>query len=378
MNKAVIFTSQFLITFGLWACNSPHRNENISPVGQDNKFISSITLDSTMAESLAKMPVRCILQEYPNKTSHTAASKEDQLQTPSELHPAFYGCFDWHSSVHGHWMLVRLLNTYPKISIRDSISTIFDQTITQENILKEVAYFENNILGSLYERTYGWAWILKLDQELALSTDSRYKTYYKNLQPLTQKIVDLWKAYLIKQSYPNKTGVHNNTAFALCFAYDWAKYYNDTAFLETIIAKAKYFYLHQKNIPAHLEPDGSDFFSPSLYVAELMSKILTVNEFNEWFKTYFTKEGIDNLCVLPHISDRNDYQIVHLDGLMYSRASNMKAIIQVLNTENQYAKNQFHKAIHDHLTTALNNLSASNYGGEHWLASFAVLALTEN
>lgn len=135
-------------------------------------------------------------------------------------------------------------------------------------------------MGSLYERTYGWAWILKLDLELSLSKDSLLKSYHKHLQPLTQKIIELWKDYLPKQSYPNKTGVHNNTAFALSLAYDWAIYNNDQSFLDSIIAKAKYFYLSQKNLPAHLEPDGSDFFSPSLYIAELMTKILNKKDYN--------------------------------------------------------------------------------------------------
>ncbi len=355
----------------LMGCN----NANINQL--DNTPLTEQKLDSLDIEKalqLSRMPLNCILQEYPNKTGHTAASAEDILQTPAQLHPSFYGCFDWHSSVHGHWMLVRILNTYPQIANKDSILQILSITLTAPKLQIETQYFESNILGASFERTYGWAWLLKLDQELASAKDSALRKMYHNLQPLTQKIVTLWKNYLPKQTYPNKTGVHGNTAFAMSLAIDWAKYMNDTAFTNALSEKAKNFYAAQEHTPAHLEPDGADFFSPSLYIADLMTRCLDTVEYNIWFEKFFDTKGLNNICQTPVVSDRNDYQIVHLDGLMFSRAVNIRQILPYL-TQNK-VRQQLIAAHQDFLRTGLNNLNASNYGGEHWLGSFATLALS--
>lgn len=332
------------------------------------------TLTEALANTIAPMPMHCIFQEYPNKTGHTASSNEDILKTPAELHPSFYGCFDWHSSVHGHWMLVRILNHFPNLQQKDSIIYLLEQSLTAANLAVETAYFENNILGKSFERTYGWAWLLKLDQELGNSTLPAMQQLHQNLQPLTQKIIALWKDYLPKQSYPNKTGVHGNTAFALRLALDWAVANKDVAFEQAIKEKAKYFYQDFQAVPAQFEPDGSDFFSPSLYVADLMTQVLDKSSYNVWIQKYFTQAGIERLCEKPTVSDRNDYQIVHLDGLMFSRVVNMRAIIPYI--EDVTTKQQFYKAQEQLLKTGLEHLSLSNYGGEHWLGSFAILALS--
>lgn len=365
----IIFVS--VCFFLLFSCNNNSHQKNSTII---NNSVHWDTLTLEYAQQMATMPLKCIFQEYPNKTAHTASDKEDILKTPSQLHPSFYGCFDWHSSVHGHWMLVRILNRFPNISLKDTIIYTLKNSLTADNIIAETAYFNENIAGAIFERTYGWAWLLKLDQELAMSLNKDIKTLHNNLQPLTQKIKDLWTAYLAKQSYPNKTGIHGNTAFALALAFDWATYNNDTKFLNAIKEKSLSFYGNMKHYPAHLEPDGADFFSPSLYTADLMSRILDVDAFNNWIDNFLEEDGVKNLCLIPTVSDRNDYQIVHLDGLMFSKVANMRKIIPLINDES--LKLKLMKAQGNLLTEALKHLKSSNYGGEHWLASFAILALS--
>ncbi len=333
-------------------------------------------LDEALAVQLARMPLHCIAQEYPNKTSHSAESDLDARLTPHELHPSFYGCFDWHSAVHGHWMLARILNTFPNIQLKDSIIQTLNPAFRLENMEAEAAYFSKYELGKIYERTYGWAWLLRLDQELMDSPLPELQAMHQNMQVLTQTIVRLWKDYIPKQTYPNRTGVHPNSAFAIAFALDWARAAQDTAFEKMLIQQALYFYEKDQYIPAYLEPNGSDFFSPSLCVADLMSRIYQPKKFQQWLQHYFQKRSIQRLCELPHVSDRNDYQITHLDGLCFSRAWNMRRITKHLPKQSPLRKT-FFVASEKMLQTALDNLGKGNYGGSHWLASFAVYALTE-
>lgn len=217
-----------------------------------------LELTTEMANQLASMPLKCINQEYPNKTAHVINTEKDAILTPKELHPSFYGCFDWHSSVHGHWMLLRLLRTVPDLENKDKIISILDESFSDEKIKEEASYFTKYQVAQNFERTYGWAWILKLDEELARWNHPKAKIWHQNLKPLTDEILRLWKAYLPKQTYPNRTGVHPNTAFALSFAIDWAREVGDKSFEKELSAKAKIFYLNNVKTPAYLEPDGSD------------------------------------------------------------------------------------------------------------------------
>ncbi|HRP90446.1 MAG TPA: DUF2891 domain-containing protein [Edaphocola sp.] len=338
--------------------------------------MAQLQITPELALSLSRMPLHCIGTEFPNKTSHLADGKEDAKLLPSELHPVFYGCLDWHSSVHGHWMLVKLLQTFPNISNKDSIIALLDNSFQIEKMKKEAEYFGKYTASKNYERTYGWAWLLKLDQALGNSQQLTFKKWHAALQPLTQKIVALWKDYLPKLTYPNRTGVHPNTAFGLDFAYDWAVFYKDEAFAKAIKDKALEFYGNNQNIPAYLEPDGSDFFSPSLMAASLMSKMMDNKTFNNWLKNYYSKESIDRICTLPMVSDRSDYQIVHLDGLSFSRAWCMRTISKHLSNSNPL-KERFNQSANQFLTHTLPAIN-DNYGGGHWLASFAIYALLES
>ncbi|WP_312196354.1 DUF2891 domain-containing protein [Epilithonimonas vandammei] len=334
-----------------------------------------LELTTEMASKLASMPLKCINQEYPNKTAHVINSEKDAILTPKELHPSFYGCFDWHSSVHGHWMLVRLLRTVPDLENKDKIISILDESFSPVKIKEEASYFTKYQVAQNFERTYGWAWILKLDEELARWNHPKAKIWHQNLKPLTDEILRLWKAYLPKQTYPNRTGVHPNTAFALSFAIDWAREVEDKSFEKELSEKAKIFYLNNVKTPAYLEPDGSDFFSPSLEIAELMSRILPQKDFEKWLNQFYEKRSLENIEQIPIISDVNDYQTVHLVGLSFSKAWAMKNIINTLPEKNAIRK-RFEISREKFIENSLPIIFQGNYGGDHWLASFAVYALT--
>ena len=330
--------------------------------------------DENTATRLARLPLHCINTEFPNKTSHTADSSKDAVLLPNQLHPSFYGCLDWHSSVHGHWLLIKVLKQFPGISIKDSIIQLLNNSFQQQKIMEEVLYFTKYKTTKTFERTYGWAWLLKLDQELYTWNDPLGRKWHEILTPLTQKIVLLWKEYLPKQTYPNRTGVHPNTAFGLVFALDWARALHDTAFEKAIITKANLFYLDSKATPAYLEPDGSDFLSPSLEIADLMRRILPPQNFINWLNKFYEPRSISRITQLPVVSDRTDFQIVHLDGLAISRAWCMKGIAGVLPANHPWKK-LFEKTSSLFLKQAMQNLTTGNYGADHWLASFMMYGL---
>ncbi|HEY6505813.1 MAG TPA: DUF2891 domain-containing protein [Chitinophagaceae bacterium] len=332
-------------------------------------------LSEAQAIQLARLPLHCIHTEFPNKTSHLADAAEDAVLLPSQLHPSFYGCLDWHSSVHGHWLLLKVLKEFPGISIKDSIILLLDNSFKPGKIKEETAYFTKYKTTKTYERTYGWAWLLKLDEELYTWNDPLAKQWHEALQPLTKQIVDLWKSYLPKQTYPNRTGVHPNTAFGLVFALNWSRILKDTAFEHAIIKKAKAFYLNNTATPAYLEPDGSDFLSPSLEIADLMKIVLPKQQFISWLNKFYEPRSIKRITEMPVVSDRSDFQIVHLDGLALSRAWCMKGIAKELPASHPWKK-LFDKTASDFLKQALPNVTSGNYGGDHWLASFALYALS--
>lgn len=348
-------------------------------LGQDKPFYT-VNKDSTVftltvqgASHLASLPLKCLQQEYPNKTGHTSTSNEDHLRTPSRQHPAFYGCYDWHSSVHGHWMLVSLLKQFSNLPDEQKIRASLSKNLTVANIKEETSYF-NAVLSKSFERTYGWAWVLKLQQELITWNDADAVKWRTALQPLCDTVVKLWMNYLPKQTYPNRTGVHPNTAFGLVFALEYARTSGNKAFESAIVTAAKRLYLKDRNAPSVWEPDGSDFLSPSLEEADLMRNVLDKATFLDWFNKWIPLSSLQHLTELPVVSDRNDLQIVHLDGLCFSRSWCMKGIAKQLPATDKRRKLLIRSAI-QHLNASLPHIASGSYGGEHWLASFAVYAL---
>jgi hypothetical protein len=334
---------------------------------------AGIVLTKAGAAHLASLPLKCLQQEYPNKTSHTILGDGDEKKTPRQLHPAFYGCFDWHSDVHGHWMLVRLLKQFPELAEAKRIRTAIGENITPEHIRDEIAYFKG-ALNRTYERTYGWAWLLQLQNELLSWQDADARVWAKTLQPLCDTVIGLWMQFLPKQTYANRTGVHPNTAFGMVLALDYAKATGNKAFESALLQSARRLYGNDRSAPSRWEPDGTDFLSPSLEEADLMRRVLDKTAFRTWLHNWITPESLAHLTRLPFISDRNDYQIVHLDGLCFSRSWCMQGIASALPASDPYKK-ILQRASVRHLVSSLPHIASGSYGGEHWLASFAVYAL---
>lgn len=336
----------------------------------------SLKLSTETALFFSKLALNCISREYPNKPGHVINDSSEVL-TPETLHPAFYGCFDWHSSVHGHWMLVRLLRMFPDMPNADKIRKAISGNLTAENILQEVRYLDQPNRKS-FERTYGWAWLLKLAEELQSWQDTDVQLWAKNLEPLTQVVVERYLEFLPKQDYPIRRGVHPNTAFGLTFALDYARQSGNTELEDLIIKRSMEYYANDKNAPAAWEPDGDDFFSPCLQEANLMRHVLKPDKFVEWFENYLPglKAGQPkNLLYPASVSDRSDPKIVHLDGLNLSRAWCMFEIAKIL-PENHASRDMLIASGTRHANTTLPHISSGMYEGEHWLASFAVYLLS--
>ncbi len=321
------------------------------------------------ATRLASLPLKCIQKAFPNKLSQTLADPSE-LKSPEELHPAFYGCFDWHSAVHGHWMLVTLLKLYPDLPEAGLIRQKLTENINASNIQQEVAYFRKPLERS-YERTYGWAWLLKLAEALHTWDDPLARRLEADLRPLTDEIVTLYLNFLPRLNYPVRVGEHPNTAFGLAFAWDYARVAGNDSLCLLIEKRAHDFYFHDENCPVTWEPGGTDFFSPCLEEADLMRRILPEETFRSWLKNFLP--GLSDPAFqlsVGRVSDRSDGKLVHLDGLNFSRARCLYGIASTL-PEYAYLKEM---AI-NHIQYSLPAITDGGYEGEHWLASFALLAL---
>ncbi|MBZ9630534.1 DUF2891 domain-containing protein [Salegentibacter sp. LM13S] len=325
------------------------------------------------ANRLAELPLNCINTEYPNKLNQTLENKE-ALGEPSELHPAFYGCFDWHSSVHAHWSLVSLLKQFPDLAKAEAIKEKLKESLSAENIQGEVAYF-NREQSDSFERTYGWAWLLKLAEEIETWNDPMATELKQNLDPLTNLIVDKYLKFLPKLNYPIRVGEHANTAFGLSFAYDYAVATENTELKELISKRAKDFYLKDDNCPITWEPGGFDFLSPCLEEVNIMRRVLPKNAFEMWLEDFLPQlKSEDYEMEVGEVSDRTDGKLVHLDGLNFSRAWVFYGLI------NQYPDKFSHlQGIADrHVAYSFPNLVGDSYEGGHWLGSFAIYALQES
>jgi len=345
--------------------------QEVEPVKMYAEAANGLVLTSEGATHFASLAIDCIHKQYPNKLNQVLQSDEFLL-SPAELHPAFYGCFDWHSSVHGHWMLVKLLKEFPDIADREKIIAGLQQSMTQENIAGEVAYFGNE--SGSWERTYGWAWLLQLAAELEEWADPPAIELARNLQPLTELIRDRYIEFLPRQEYPIRTGVHPNTAFGLSFALDYARVVGDTALEESVISAALRYYSNDRDCPLSWEPSGEDFLSPCFEEAALMGRVLPPTEYKSWLAGFLPGLGDADALVPANVSDRSDPKIVHLDGLNLSRAWNLYVIADRI--EDEATKALFRQWAREHLAASLPYVASEHYEGSHWLGSFAVYALT--
>ena len=335
-------------------------------------FAFSQQLTLKQANHLAGLPIKCLQQEYPNKLNQMLLN-ETELLSPKALHPAFYGCFDWHSSVHGHWSLVYLLNNFDDLKERAIIIEKLQINLSKENIAKEIEYF-NKTHEKSFERTYGWNWLLKLQHELEISPDFYAKELAINLRPLTNLIISRYIEFLPKLLYPIRVGTHSNTAFGLSNAWDYAVFSNNLVLQNSIKENAIRLFLSDENCPFNWEPSGTDFLSPCMEEMGLMQRILTEKEFISWLKKFAPQLFSKKFTLeVAKVSDRTDGHLVHLDGLNFSRAWNLYHLMHQFPEEFSHLK----PIADEHFAFSLPSIVDGNYEGEHWLASFALRAFEE-
>jgi len=327
-------------------------------------------LTREIASRFAGIALGHVTREYPNKLDHVLEGPAD-AQGPRALHPIFYGSFDWHSCVHGYWLLAALLRREPGIPEAGAIRSLFDGAFTADNVAGEVAYLARPASRG-FERPYGWGWLLKLQAEL-LAHDAPWAATH---QPLASAFADRFRDFLPRAQYPIRTGVHSSTAFAIALAQDYAAAAKDDALSVLFAEKARAWYLADRDAPAW-EPSGDDFLSATLVEAECLRRLLPRNEFAAWFAVFLPRAAQRqpaSLFIPAGVSDRSDGKIAHLDGFNLSRAWCWREIAASLPADDPLA------AIAE--ATAQANMAASlphvagDYMGEHWLASFALLAMT--
>jgi hypothetical protein len=334
-------------------------------------------LDRATASSFARLALRGVAQEYPNKPEHVMNDRGD-VRGPRDLHPSFYGSYDWHSSVHGHWMLVRLLREFPDLPEAAEIRRTLDASLSAGNLAAEAAYLDRPGTAS-FERMYGWAWLLKLAEELHRWDDADGRRWATNLQPLAEAVVRRYLAFLPKQVYPIRRGVHHNTAFGMALALDYARAVGRADLDSLLVERSRAYFGGDVDVPAAWEPDGDDFLSRALVEADLMRRVLPAPEFARWFHAFLpgVARGEPATLLAPaQVTDRGDPGLVHLDGLNLSRAWCMRAIATTLPADDRARPVLLASAVR-HAEAALPHVASGDYLGEHWLASFAVYLLTE-
>ncbi|NOY48861.1 MAG: DUF2891 domain-containing protein [Chlorobi bacterium] len=365
MNKPTIL----ILIVLCFSCNSSEEKSANLTQTEDIKVVGIPVLNLDEANRLAQLPLHCIDTEYPNKLNQTIGGADDLL-SPKALHPTFYGCFDWHSAVHGHWSLVSLLKQFPNLKNSENIKAKLLQSISKENIAIEVAYFDGKHNKS-YERTYGWAWVLKLAEELHTWKSPLALELESNLQPLADLIADKYIDFLPRLNYPIRVGEHSNTGFGLSFAYDYAIAVNHQQLKSVIEQRARDFYLKDASCPISWEPSGFDFLSPCLEEAAIMKRVLTKKEFVVWINDFLPQLKDEDFNIeTGKVSDRTDGKLVHLDGVNFSRAWSLNKIAEGL-PEYSHLRNIANK----HINYSLPSIVDDSYEGGHWLGSFAIYAL---
>lgn len=330
------------------------------------------SLTPEQVSAFAKLALANIHTEYPNKPGNVVWD-EASVRTPREMHPAFYGCFDWHSSVHGHWMLVRLLKDYPDHPMQTEIRQKLAENLTADNLKKETDHFREKHNKS-FERMYGWAWFLRLAAELETWDDPQGKEWRESVRPLEHVFVENIYGYLPKLTWPIRTGVHQDIAFALAYELDYARVMKNDKLAKLIRQRAKDFYLGDTDYPTKYEPSGQDFFSSCLNEADLMRRVLEQDEFVRWFDSYLPglKQGNGgNLLTPVTVSDVTDGYIVHLAGLNLSRAWCMNGIAAAL-PDGDERKKLLSTAATAHAKKGFGYVFSGHYEGDHWLATFAI------
>ena len=364
-----------LLAFIMAACGVDETPEPSAP-SEPLQYPQSISPE--LAERFSALAITCVHQEFPNKISRTTDNAE-AIGRPKEIFPIFYGCFDWHSSVHGHWLLVRLLRVGPQDAAwRETAIEKLNASFTSDKLAGEVANFARPARGS-WERPYGLAWYLQLMTELREWDDSQAKQWLEILEPLETDIAVSLKEWLPKLAYPIRLGTHNQSAFAFGLMLDWARVSGDTEMEALIIERANAFHLLDVNCPMAYEPSGEDFLSPCLMEADLMRRIMTEDAFSNWltdFMPQIPSDGSGDWLEPGIVKDATDGKLVHLDGVNSSRAWNLYNIARAL-PEGDPREAALVAAAEIHAAEGVAAVSAEHYSGSHWLASFATYLMTD-
>jgi len=322
----------------------------------------------------AELALSCVHKEYPNHISHSLQSDAD-VAPPRALTPAFYGCLDWHSSVHGHWLLARLARLYPDSAYALPARAALAQSLTEDNLLAESRYVSAKGRRS-FERPYGIAWLLQLAAELDEWDDPQARQWRSNIRPLEQALVARLIAWLPDLTYPVRSGTHSQTAFALGLALDWARAARDKDFEQLVVDRATAMYGLDVGCPIHYEPSGADFLSPCLAEADLMRRVLPTDDFSAWLEQFLSIPMSGSWLSPALVSDRSDPHIVHLDGLNLSRAWMLEGIASALpDSDARLAVIRASAAAHRE--AGLEGVDPEHYAGSHWLGSFATYLVTQ-
>jgi hypothetical protein len=330
------------------------------------------TLTENIASQFARTALGHVSREWPNKLDHVMGGPED-VQRPRALHPLFFGSFDWHSCVHGYWLLARLYRRFPQLPEREAIRALFDERLTTDNVAAETAYLARTESRG-FERPYGLAWALSLAGELAQHKSAEGRRWWHELRQLTEAFVKRFEMWLPLATYPVRAGVHANTAFALLLALDFARGTSNAAFVAMLKDKANCWYFNDADCQAW-EPCGDDFLSSALIEAACMRAVLDREGFASWLAGFLPRLSAGEPATLfspALVSDRSDGKIAHLDGLNLSRAWCWRLILDSVSYS--AARGRIEETISRHLESALPHVTG-DYMGEHWLATFALLAL---
>jgi ketosteroid isomerase-like protein len=328
------------------------------------------------AERLADLALSCVHREYPNKVSHVMLSDKDAAP-PRELTPAFHGCFDWHSAVHGHWMLARLARAYGDSPVESKARAALATTLTPERLAGDLAYMTLDGRES-WERPYGMAWLLQLALELREWDDPQAKRWAEALAPLEREVAERFVLWLKKLSYPIREGEHEQTAFALGLVLDWARGVSNWDLKGLAEQRARRYYLGDRSCPLDYEPSGQDFLSPCLAEADLVRRLFPPEKYDRWLGNFLPEIPLDGSAdwLRPAtVTDAADGKLVHLDGLNLSRAWMLEGIASGL-TPADPRRPAILAAAKAHAESGLASVTGEHYEGGHWLASYAVYLLT--
>ena len=376
--KTTLFAASVLMFVACQAPDRPKEVETQSPVETPQVSLALNTGDISpeLAARFSRLALDCVQKEFPNKISRTTDTAEE-IGRPKELFPVFYGCFDWHSAVHGHWLLIRLLRVGPDGDWKDEARAKLETNFSTQNIAGELSNFSRPARGS-WERPYGWAWLLQLTAELREWDDPQAKIWLSRLEPLEQDIAEAFKAWLPKLAYPIRLGTHNQSAFAFTLMWDWAEVSGDTEMLSMLRSRSLAFHGGDVNCPLNYEPSGEDFLSPCLMEADLMRRVMDPETFASWltdFLPYIPHDGSVEWLVPGVVKDASDGKLVHLDGVNLSRAWNLYNIAAAL-PEGDPRRASLLMSAKQHEMTGIEAVSDEHYSGSHWLASFATYLKT--